>query len=199
MRKILSGVMAAFLAVSIIGTGYKAKAMTVDQAEEKVEKTNAEINKDIQEAVEQANDLVARYQYILVDASKFQDSQEVKDNISNIVDALNTLSQFYGSTDGKQISANITNLNSNLDLLKSEVSNKSVQKDISYIFITSIYNDFNSQLDRIILDLINKTNQKAEKLRREAAKSGIVIESEWITVNIGGRTVLVDPCRVIGV
>lgn len=57
---------------------------------------------------------------------------------------------------------------------------------------------FNKELNKIIDGLKKSTNKKVEKTIEEAAKSGFVVEPVWIEVEIGGETVLVDPCRVIG-
>lgn len=198
MKRILSGITAVMLAFSIFGTVSHAKAMTMEQAEQEVEKTNAQINKDIDRAVEKANALVAKYQYALVENSKIHDSKEVKDNINEVVNALNTLSQSYsGTTEYKVTSDKIKGLNYNLESLRNEVTNTEFA-NVFYYDNNKLYEDFNQQLDKIIIQLIKETNQKAEKLRREAAKYGISIESEWIMVNIGGRNVLIDPARVLG-
>jgi hypothetical protein len=57
----------------------------------------------------------------------------------------------------------------------------------------------NVRIDEIVSQLIELTTNKAEKLIRETAKMGIVIEAEWVEVEVGGRIVLVDPCMSDGV
>ncbi len=57
---------------------------------------------------------------------------------------------------------------------------------------------FEKELDKIIDKLLKSTNKKVEKTIKEAAKSGIKVEPFWIDVEIGGRIVSVDPCRVVG-
>jgi demethoxyubiquinone hydroxylase (CLK1/Coq7/Cat5 family) len=57
---------------------------------------------------------------------------------------------------------------------------------------------FNKELDEIIKDLKKDTNKKAQEAIKEAAKSGVIVEPVWNEVQIGGRIVLVDPCRVVG-
>jgi peptidoglycan hydrolase CwlO-like protein len=51
----------------------------------------------------------------------------------------------------------------------------------------------NSEVDKIVEELIKVTSKKAEKLIEVAGANGYVIEAVWIEVEIGGRTVLVDP------
>lgn len=55
------------------------------------------------------------------------------------------------------------------------------------------------ELDKIIDKLIKVTDKKTENMIKEASKSGYTIEPVWIEAEIGGRTVLVDPCVGIGV
>lgn len=56
--------------------------------------------------------------------------------------------------------------------------------------------EYNMELDRIIDKLIEGTNSRTQRLIDDAAKQGIELEPVWIEVEIGGKTVLVDPCRV---
>jgi hypothetical protein len=203
MKRLLSGVTAVILALSIMGTTYHAKAMTLEEAVQQVEITNDQINKDIQEAVDEANVLVSQYQDALINASKNQDPQKVEDNIKDVVNALDILSKSYsGTTMSKEISNNIMGLDRNLTLFKWNVTKARINKnDFNYynrVDYNNLYDEFNIKLDKIICDLIVETNQRAENLRIELAKSGFIVESEWISVNIAGRTVLIDPCRVIG-
>lgn len=203
MKRLLSGVTAAILALTIMGTTYNVKAMTMEQADQLVEMTNNEINKDIENAVNQANDLVSEYQDAIINASKVEDAQKVQDNIMDVVNALNILSNSYSRTTvPNEISKNIKGLDRNLDFFRRDIKNAGVSRNVYYNYnkldYDELYDEFNAKLDKIIYDLIEETNQKVEDLKAELAKSGIIIESEWISVNIGGRIVLVDPCRVVG-
>jgi uncharacterized protein YutE (UPF0331/DUF86 family) len=56
----------------------------------------------------------------------------------------------------------------------------------------------NEKLDKIIEQLIKVTSEKAEKLIKEAGESGYVIKPVWVEVEVGGRTVSVDPCVTDG-
>lgn len=204
MKRLLSGVTAVILVLSIMGTTYHARAMTLEEAVQQVEITNDQINKNIQEAVDEANVLVSQYQDAIINASKNQDPQKVENNIKDVVNALDILSKSYsGSTMSKEISNNIMGLDRNLTLFKWNVTKARINKNgfnyYNRVDYNNLYDEFNIKLDKIICDLIVETNQKAENLRIELAKSGFIVESEWISVNIGGRTVLIDPCRVVGV
>ncbi len=57
----------------------------------------------------------------------------------------------------------------------------------------------NKEIDKIIEGLIEVTSKKTEKLIEVAGENGYVIEAVWIEVEIGGRTILVDPCIGDGV
>lgn len=54
------------------------------------------------------------------------------------------------------------------------------------------------EIQKIILKLETKVEQKANAMICEAAMHGIYIEKEYRLVNIGGHNVLVDPLKVIG-
>jgi hypothetical protein len=56
---------------------------------------------------------------------------------------------------------------------------------------------FNDKLDKIINNLIEKTMARVQEIKNIAAKKGIEVISENITVIIGGRSVEIDPCRSI--
>lgn len=57
---------------------------------------------------------------------------------------------------------------------------------------------FDKQLDKIIRDLQHDTDKMSQETVREAEKSGFVVSTVWIEVEIGGRTVSVDPCITDG-
>lgn len=52
--------------------------------------------------------------------------------------------------------------------------------------------------DLITSKLIKVTDHKAKVLESWAAKKGYIVESEYVEVEIGGNSILVDPCRVVG-
>jgi len=56
----------------------------------------------------------------------------------------------------------------------------------------------NAQIDIIIEDVVNVTNQMASDAIAYAAQYGIIVECEYIEAIIGGRKVLIDPLRVVG-
>ncbi len=53
-------------------------------------------------------------------------------------------------------------------------------------------------INKIIDELVKDTNKLADKMIEEAAKVGIQVVCEYVEVEIGGQTVLIDPLRVIG-
>lgn len=44
---------------------------------------------------------------------------------------------------------------------------------------------------------IDRTDQMTAIMIKNAAKNEVTVVSEYVKVQIGGKTVLVDPCRVI--
>jgi hypothetical protein len=56
-----------------------------------------------------------------------------------------------------------------------------------------------ADVERIIDNLVNFTENVVEVLDRQAAAVGVTLIHEYITVDIGGEEVTIDPCRVPGV
>ena len=54
----------------------------------------------------------------------------------------------------------------------------------------------NTAIDMIINLLIRTTNMQVENVVQFAYNHGIIVIKEYITVEIGGREVLIDPLRV---
>ncbi|QHA93995.1 hypothetical protein [Bacillus sp. N1-1] len=57
---------------------------------------------------------------------------------------------------------------------------------------------YNQDLDKLIGDLIDKTNKMTADMIEEAAKEGIQAECSWVYVQIADRWVWVDPIKIIG-
>lgn len=53
-------------------------------------------------------------------------------------------------------------------------------------------------INKIIDELVKDTNKLADKMINEAAKVGIEVVCEYVKIEIGGQTVLIDPLKVIG-
>lgn len=53
------------------------------------------------------------------------------------------------------------------------------------------------EINKIIDKLVKETNKLAEKIIKEAAKVGVVVECEYVEIEIGGQIVLIDPLIVI--
>jgi hypothetical protein len=58
--------------------------------------------------------------------------------------------------------------------------------------------NYDKELDKIIDQLLKVTDKETEKLIKEAEKNGYIVGPEWVDVEIGNRTVSVDPCIGIG-
>jgi chemotaxis regulatin CheY-phosphate phosphatase CheZ len=68
---------------------------------------------------------------------------------------------------------------------------------LSYESANLSYEQFIKERDKIINELIKSTGKKVEKTIEQAAKSGFIVEPILVEVEIGGKFVFVDPCRVI--
>lgn len=53
--------------------------------------------------------------------------------------------------------------------------------------------EFNAALDKIIDDLVVKTEKRVNKVMEKASKEGIELTKVWVEVRILDRIVLVDP------
>ena len=53
--------------------------------------------------------------------------------------------------------------------------------------------EFNEYLDHLLGKLVQKTEKKTDKLVEQAKAEGVLIEKTYITVEICGKVVLVDP------
>ncbi|MBK5242209.1 hypothetical protein [Clostridium sp.] len=62
--------------------------------------------------------------------------------------------------------------------------------------IQSLGNKYIADIDKIILDLLNKTNEMSAKMVNSAAKEGVKVNCDWVSVKFGNRYVLVDPLRI---
>jgi hypothetical protein len=58
-----------------------------------------------------------------------------------------------------------------------------------------VVNDIST--DVIIDTLIDRTDLMTAVMIKNAARNSVTVVSEYVEVEIGGKTVLVDPCRVI--
>lgn len=62
--------------------------------------------------------------------------------------------------------------------------------------ISDLKAKYNADLDGIINQLLADTNSLSTKLIAVAADQGVTVESTYVPIVIGDRTVLVDPLRV---
>jgi hypothetical protein len=54
------------------------------------------------------------------------------------------------------------------------------------------------KIDKIKEKLIDGTNKKAANMKKRAANKGIVVECDWVDVEIGGEIIKIDPLRIAG-
>ncbi|MCA1030751.1 hypothetical protein LCL95_06945 [Bacillus timonensis] len=58
--------------------------------------------------------------------------------------------------------------------------------------------EFSIELNELIQDLRNKTDEMSLKMRTEALEHGYLVECTWQEVELAGEKVWIDPLRVIG-
>lgn len=91
--------------------------------------------------------------------------------------------------------------NNNTDKVNTMVerTNAAIDREIdkAAILADKAAND-SEKVTAIINNLLQKTNEMTERLIDKAEKYGVAIEKYFIEVVIGGQTVLVDPCHVVG-
>ena len=75
--------------------------------------------------------------------------------------------------------------------LQSDLANANNDEEILIL-----NNEYTEELDRIIDQLLYTTEKKVDQLIAKYEKHNISVEKYWISVTIGGRDILVDPCRV---
>ena len=182
---------------SFFGFKVQAAETNVDQVNQMIQKTNKEIDFEIQKAVTQANMLVIRYNFEKALFAGEIDINYTNDNINRLNDVINVLNMERNLQVLNTGSNQYTELQKNVEDTIAKVNSKSetlfnAQRQATLNAITL---RFNNDLDKIINHLIDVTNHKAAKLIEEAKKYGVEVYSEWIEVQIGGRVVLVDPCR----
>lgn len=80
--------------------------------------------------------------------------------------------------------------------LMKTISKYNDVNDKNYQEIQSLGNKYIADIDKIIADLINKTNEMSAKMTNDAAKDGVTVYCEWVLVKFGDRVALVDPLRI---
>lgn len=54
-----------------------------------------------------------------------------------------------------------------------------------------------TQIDLRLNRLVRETDREANAMIQKAARYGVTVECEYVEVTIGGKTVLIDPLRII--
>lgn len=197
MKKLLMAICSMVMVFSFFGFKVQAAETNVDQVNQMIEKTNKEIDFEIQKAVTQANMLVFRYNFEKALFAGEIDTNYTNDNINRLNEVINVLNMEKnlqvlntGSNQYNELQKNVEDTIAKVNSKGETLFNAQRQENLNAITLR-----FNNDLDKIINHLIDVTNQKAAKLIEEAKKYGVEVYSEWIEVQIGGRVVLVDPCK----
>lgn len=91
-----------------------------------------------------------------------------------------------------QIDSAINHEHSIAEKLKSEIAIASNDEAV-----LKLNKEYNEALDGIIDHLLYTTEKKVDGLIAKYEMQNIFLEKFWIPVTIGGRDILVDPCRVL--
>lgn len=98
---------------------------------------------------------------------------------------------FAASEDYPWVEKEVLRTNNEIDRLVEKAINEVEKVDASN-------NKVDKLINKIIDELVKDTNKLADKMIKEAAKVGIQVVCEYVEVEIGGQTVLIDPLRIIG-
>ena len=91
----------------------------------------------------------------------------------------------------EQIDVAISDEHSIAEKLQSDLAKANNDEEI-----LKLNKEYNKSLDGIIDHLLFTTEKKVDQLIAKYAKFNVDIEKYWIPVTIGGRKILIDPCRV---
>ncbi len=93
--------------------------------------------------------------------------------------------------------------NNDFDKIVAEVNQLNAQIDSKVAKAVEQADKFIAQgkadkVDKVIADLLKWVDNKAENMIKKAAKKGVEVYCEYVPVEIGGQTVMIDPLRIGG-
>ena len=127
--------------------------------------------------------------------------------VSVILLILAVNSSAFGAVNADKVNIQVANANSQIqnlidaavksgDYLLSEYNQNIAQNPNDVIELT---NNFNHEIDKLVNNLLDNTNAISSRTIAALAKQGVTVVCDWVPVTIGGRNILVDPMRVIGI
>lgn len=222
MKKTLSVLFSLTLVFSFGTSAFAGgKDKKLDKIYDLIEKTNIKIEKRIQDGVEAADKLEAKY---LSDIRKLK----VKNKVAVLEnEKVRTLSA-AGVNDGdkaaqldakiqvetRQVDKEIQEIKQEIDQITAqlitpddkgvnavserigELERKLNQKPDKYEELTRKYTE---NLNKIITDVYNDTYKLASYAIDKAAEQGIIVERYWKLVKFADREVWIDPVWVVGI
>jgi peptidoglycan hydrolase CwlO-like protein len=206
MKKILGFILTFVIMISSFGTTVYAQETdymsNTDYAKfiENIEAANQKIDFQIEMAIEEADDLIIKYQNALLKNMQYMNAKDFEYYLRTVKNTVTMLSDSGCRSD--EVAKKLSDLYDKIDMLQNKISSNPnmetylTAKDDRAVEETQILTaEFEKNLNSIIVNLINNTNEIVQKLIVDGQKAGIEIKSVWIKVEIGGSIVLVDPCR----
>lgn len=167
---------------------FAAENKDTEQALKLIEKTNANIDKEIDKTVEKANKLQNLYfhQILLVKGS---------DQIYSLrLEQTKLENQLLNTTDEQKAAELRASLES-IDKKVAEVESKLSEQSSYFAKVTA---QFNQDLNQLIADLDAKTKQMTAETIQKAAELGVTAACDWKLVKIAHKWIWIDPIAIVG-
>ncbi|HEY4554235.1 MAG TPA: hypothetical protein VIG80_13675 [Bacillaceae bacterium] len=179
----------AFVALLFIFTGAVSAAAAepasnLEDVQQFVDRANAEIDQEISAAVTEADRLIA---VSVEEIGKI----EGKDKIARIEAELQELTFLLDSEElnGKEY----IKLSEKVDKISEKLQEENLKQEAK---VQAVLDKLGKDLDELIENLIQVTNAISAEAVQYGQERGLEVICEYVEVQIGGRTVLIDPLRV---
>lgn len=186
MKKLLVLILTTVITLSLNLSPAYAVETEYEKVISEVNQTNAEIDKMISQAINEAEKAMERYIKEIDDLNKEKD--EFDDKISELENYLEEAKKelnYLGDGSKKHIKIKF-------------IINKLEEKiDRSDEKIDELTEKLDNKIEKIIDKLINNTNRKSAKMIERAADKGYVVVCDMVEVEIGGQVILIDPLRIL--
>ncbi|MEM5017421.1 hypothetical protein WKH31_14090 [Metabacillus indicus] len=227
MKKVVSLMFSAVLFLGVAFPAFAAESTDVERALELIERTNIEIDKKIEKAVNEADNLQADY---LLEARKIEEGKEVvkltaeKEAVQNEIlalkdekkaekleqklDQINERIQQHQLKIEEKMEEISNEMNAlTVDLLNAEEKDKEkIQKKLQQLNaslnkksegLEALTLHYTGKLQLIIEDVYNETLEMSAKTIEKAAQAGVIAECSWKLVRFADQWVWIDPVRVV--
>lgn len=227
MKKLVSLVLSCLLLVGIVTPAYAAEDDDIAKALEMIEKTNRDIDKKIEKAVQEADSLHADY---LLEIQKLEEgdkvvkldeeAQKILSEMNNLSsdekDKLNKLTEKLKETTARRdeeklrIQNKMDQIENEIDTVTAELvstdDSKKLEEKLKKLNeklkekdqkYADKTNKFTKDLQKVIDGIYNETLKMSAEAIEKAAKKGVIAECSWKLVRFADRWVWIDPVRVI--